>query len=31
MAITTNPDQKFDFALELGHIDIAHALMDEVP
>jgi len=31
MAVTTDPDHKFDLALELGHIDIAHALMEEVP
>jgi coatomer subunit beta' len=31
MAVTTDPDHKFDLALELGHIDVAHALMDETP
>mmetsp|Transcript_9880 Transcript_9880/g.18583 ORF Transcript_9880/g.18583 Transcript_9880/m.18583 type:complete len:1057 (+) Transcript_9880:55-3225(+) len=31
MAVTTDPDHKFDLALELGHIDVAHVLMDETP
>jgi Membrane protein involved in colicin uptake len=31
MAVTTDPDHKFDLALELGHIDVAHALMDDTP
>ena len=29
LAVTTDPDHKFDLALELGHIDVAHVLMDE--
>eukprot|EP00567_Pseudictyota_dubia_P002390 CAMPEP_0197466024 /NCGR_PEP_ID=MMETSP1175-20131217/64840_1 /TAXON_ID=1003142 /ORGANISM="Triceratium dubium, Strain CCMP147" /LENGTH=910 /DNA_ID=CAMNT_0043002053 /DNA_START=58 /DNA_END=2786 /DNA_ORIENTATION=- len=29
MAVTTDPDHKFDLALELGHIDIAHTLLEE--
>lgn len=29
LAVTTDPDHKFDLALELGHIDVAHTLMDE--
>jgi len=31
MAVTTDSDHKFDLALELGHIDVAHNLLDEVP
>jgi len=31
MAVTTDPDHKFDLSLELGHIDIAHSLMEEIP
>jgi coatomer subunit beta' len=31
LAVTTDPDHKFDLALELGHIDIAHSLMLETP
>ncbi len=31
MAVTTDPDHKFDLALELGHIDVAHSLMEEIP
>jgi coatomer subunit beta' len=31
LAVTTDPDHKFDLALELGHVDIAHALMLETP
>ncbi len=30
LAVTMDPDHKFDLALELGHVDIAHALMDEI-
>ncbi len=30
MAVTTDPDHKFDLALELGHTDVAHSLMVEV-
>jgi len=29
MAVTSDPDHKFDLALELGHIDVAHVLMEE--
>ena len=29
MAVTADPDHKFDLALELGHIDVAHTLMEE--
>ena len=29
MAVTTDPDHKFDLALELGHTDVAHSLMEE--
>ena len=31
LAVTTDPDHKFDLALELGHVDIAHSLMLETP
>ena len=31
MAVTTDSDHKFDLALELGHIDVAHNLLDEIP
>jgi len=31
LAVTTDPDHKFDLALELSHIDVAHSLMDEIP
>lgn len=31
LAVTADPDHKFDLSLELGHIDIAHALMEETP
>jgi coatomer subunit beta' len=31
MAVTTDPDHKFDLALELGHTDVAHVLMEETP
>ena len=31
LSVTTDPDHKFDLALELGHVDIAHALMEEIP
>eukprot|EP00568_Trieres_chinensis_P001393 CAMPEP_0183292234 /NCGR_PEP_ID=MMETSP0160_2-20130417/1360_1 /TAXON_ID=2839 ORGANISM="Odontella Sinensis, Strain Grunow 1884" /NCGR_SAMPLE_ID=MMETSP0160_2 /ASSEMBLY_ACC=CAM_ASM_000250 /LENGTH=952 /DNA_ID=CAMNT_0025453155 /DNA_START=70 /DNA_END=2928 /DNA_ORIENTATION=+ len=31
MAVTTDPDHKFDLALELGHIDVAHNLLNETP
>jgi coatomer subunit beta' len=31
MAVTTDPDHKFDLALELDHVDIAHSLMQETP
>jgi coatomer subunit beta' len=31
LAVTTDPDHKFDLALELGQIDIAHSLMLETP
>eukprot|EP01083_Nonionella_stella_P216486 778085_1 len=31
LAVTTDPDHKFDLALELSHVDIAHSLMDEIP
>jgi coatomer subunit beta' len=30
-AVTTDPDHKFDLALELGQIDMAHALLLETP
>ena len=30
-AVTTDPDHKFDLALELGQIDTAHALLLETP
>jgi coatomer subunit beta' len=29
MAVTSDPDHKFDLALELSHIDVAHMLMEE--
>jgi len=29
MSVTTDPDHKFDLALELGHIDISHTLLQE--
>jgi len=29
LAVTTDPDHKFDLALELGQIDVAHMLMEE--
>jgi coatomer subunit beta' len=29
MAVTTDPDHKFDLALELGHTEVAHSLMEE--
>jgi len=29
LAVTTDTDHKFDLALELGHIDIAHGLLEE--
>jgi len=29
MAVTTDPDHKFDLALELSHIDVAHTLLGE--
>jgi len=29
MAVTTDPDHKFDLALELNHIDVAHSLLGE--
>jgi len=31
LAVSTDPDHKFDLSLELGHIDIAHSLMGETP
>ena len=31
MAVTIDADHKFDLALELGHIDVAHNLLEEVP
>ncbi len=31
LAVTADPDHKFDLALELGHVDVAHALMGEIP
>lgn len=31
LAVTTDPDHKFDLALELGHVDVAHELMHETP
>lgn len=30
LAVTTDPDHKFDLALELGHTEIAHSLMNEI-
>lgn len=30
LAVTMDPDHKFDLALELGHTDIAHSLMSEI-
>lgn len=30
LAVTSDPDHKFDLALELGHTDIAHSLMGEI-
>jgi len=29
LAVTTDPDHKFDLSLELGQIDVAHALLQE--
>lgn len=31
MAVTTDPDHKFDLAMELGHTDVAHSLLQETP
>lgn len=31
MAVTTDPDHKFDLSLELGQVEIAHTLMQETP
>jgi coatomer subunit beta' len=31
LAVTADPDHKFDLAVELGHIDIAHAIILETP
>eukprot|EP00957_Ditylum_brightwellii_P137850 10510440-Ditylum_brightwellii.AAC.1 len=31
MAVTTDPDHRFDLALELGHIDVAHEILDNTP
>jgi len=31
LAVTTDLDHKFDLAVELGQIDLAHGLMDEIP
>ena len=31
MAVTTDPDHKFDLSLELGHVEIAHTLLQETP
>lgn len=31
LAVTTDPDHKFDLALELGHVDVAHSLLLETP
>lgn len=31
LAVTHDPDHKFDLAVELGHIDIAHAIILETP
>jgi coatomer subunit beta' len=31
LAVSTDPDHKFDLALELGHIDMAHQLLLETP
>jgi len=31
MAVTTDPDHKFDLAIELNHIDVAHELILETP
>lgn len=31
LAVTADPDHKFDLAVELGHIDIAHTIILETP
>lgn len=31
LAVTTDVDHKFDLAIELNHVDIAHGLMSEIP
>jgi len=31
MAVTTDPDHKFDLAMELGQTDVAHSLLQETP
>ena len=31
MAVTNDPDHKFDLSLELGQVEIAHSLMQETP
>jgi len=30
LAVTVDPDHKFDLALELGHVDVAHTLVNEI-
>mmetsp|Transcript_29239 Transcript_29239/g.45436 ORF Transcript_29239/g.45436 Transcript_29239/m.45436 type:complete len:999 (+) Transcript_29239:52-3048(+) len=31
LTVTTDVDHKFDLAIELNHVDVAHALMAEIP